>query len=303
MSQETIEKTFNISGQASLKLTNIRGSVEVRPGEADQIQISVIKHLDSGDAQNTEIELSQTADGSVLAATHFPEGWWSWLLGSKPCRVDYVVKMPQAGRLKLRGVENSVFVDGLEAEFDLASVSGELSLRNLLGPVKINTVSGDVSIGRVSGSLDLVTVSGDLNASDARLNAINAKTVSGHLSLQTPLAEGPYKFDSVSGDVRLLLPAETRCSARLRTVSGEITSTFPGTDFLRSHGTLSIEIQGGGVPVTAGSVSGNLQLYPSGGSAPHAAEKAPAGVDRREILARIERGEISAAEALEQLKA
>ena len=302
MSQETIEKTFNISGKASLKLSNIRGSVEVRPGEANQIQISVTKHLDSGDAQNTEIELSQTGDGSVLAATHFPDGWWSWLLGSKPCRVDYVVKMPHAGQLKLKGVENSVFVDGLEGEFDLASVSGELSLRNLLGPVKINTVSGDISISRVSGALELVTVSGHLNASDARLNAINAKTVSGHLSLQTALTDGPYKFDSVSGDVRLLLPADTRCSARLRSVSGEISSTFPGSDFLRNHGTLSVEIQGGGVPLTVGSVSGNLQLYPSGGTPP-AAEKAPAAADRSEILARIERGEISAAEALEQLKA
>lgn len=303
MSQETIEKTFNISGSASLKLTNIRGSVEVRPGDANQIQVSVTRHLDSGDAQNTEIELSQAADGSVVVATHFPDGWWLWLLGSKPCRVDYVVKMPQAGLLKLRGVENSVFVDGLEAEFDLASVSGELSLQNLLGPLKINTVSGDVSLSRVSGSLDLVTVSGDLNASDVRLGAINAKTVSGHLSLQTPLAEGPYKFDSVSGDMRLLLPAETRCSARLRSVSGEIASTFPGSDFLRNHGMLSVEIQGGGVAITAGSVSGNLQLYPSGGNTPPAAEKAPAGIDRSEILDRIERGEISAAEALEQLKA
>lgn len=304
MSQETMQKMFQVASPVRLNLSNIRGLVEIGPGQADQVQVTVIKHTESGDAGNTEIELSQSADGSVVAATHFPDGWWLWLLGSKPCRVDYLVKMPQGSMLMLKGVENSVFLDGLEGEFDVTSVSGNLTLCNLTGPVRINTVSGDVSITRVSGALNLVTVSGDLDAREARLAAINAKTVSGNLTVQTLLADGPYRFDSVSGDVRLLLPAETRCNAYLHTVSGDISTTFPTTNSSRGHSAQAVEIQGGGITIDARSVSGNLRLRASADALRTASvEKTPASADRREILERLERGEMTPDEALVQLKA
>ena len=176
MSQETKQKTFQVTSPARLDLSNIRGSVEIHPGEADQVEVMAVKHTESGDAESTEIELSQGADGSVTVATHFPEGWWLWLLGSRPCRVDYLVKVPQGSLLKLKGVENSVLVDGLEGQIDLTSVSGDLTLRNLTGPVHINTVSGDVSATRLFGALELVTVSGDLQATDEQQDSISAKT-------------------------------------------------------------------------------------------------------------------------------
>ena len=303
MAQETLEKTFNVSGMASLKLTNIRGSVEVRPGEAGQVQVSAIKHLDSGDAGNTEIELSQSADGRVVAVTRFRDGWWYRLTGSQPCKVDYVVKMPQASHIKLRGVENSVFIESLEGEFNLESVSGKLSLQDLAGNLQINTVSGDVSIIRLAGKLDLTTVSGDVDAKDTRLAAISAHTTSGNLGIQTMLSDGPYNFNSVSGDVRLLLPRSTHCSARLKTVSGSISTTFSSTHVSQDFGSRAVDIQGGGVMISAESVSGCLRLTPYEDAQPvEGSGETSARMDSNKILDKIERGEISTEEALKQLK-
>lgn len=304
MAQETLEKTFAVSSPARLDLSNIRGSVEIRPGEDDLFQVTAIKQTDSGDAANTQIEISQAANRNVTVSTHFPDGWWLWILGSKPCRVDYIVKMPRNSTLKVRGVSNTALVDGFSGDFDFQTVSGNLTLKNLTGPVQINTVSGDVSATKLSGAFELVTVSGDLEAIDGQLTSIRAKTVSGDLTVQTLLSEGPYHFDSVSGDVRLQIPAEARFSARLSTLSGDISSKFPTTNFSRGHGSQAVEIQGGGVTIAAKSVSGNLRLHPFS-SEPRAAsaEKAPVSADRREILERIERGEMTPAEALAQLKA
>jgi DUF4097 and DUF4098 domain-containing protein YvlB len=297
MSQETIQKTFQVSSSARVDLSNIRGSVDIRPGEGNLVEVTAIKYTESGDADATEIELSQALDGSVKIATHFPDGWWLWLTGSRPCRVDYVVKVPQGSKLRLKGVENSLLVDGLEGEFNVTSVSGDLTLRKLTGPMRVNTVSGDVLISGLSGTFDFVTVSGDLELSDGRLTAVNAKTVSGNLTIQTSLSDGPYRFDSVSGEVRLYLPAETRCSAHLSTLNGDIYSAFPTSNYSRWHGKQAMDVQGGGVAVTASSVSGNLQLY-SQGNTPQAAS-----VDRRSILEQLERGEINPEDALAQLKA
>ena len=71
---EIIEKTFTVPAQARLDLSNIRGSVEIHPGEDGVIRIHITKDENSGDARRTEIELSQGTDGTVRAATRFPEG-------------------------------------------------------------------------------------------------------------------------------------------------------------------------------------------------------------------------------------
>jgi hypothetical protein len=275
---ETIEKTFNVSSPAHLDLSNIRGSVEIRPGEEGVIRITATKNSNTGDARRTEIELSQGADGTVKAATRFPDGVWSWMFGSFPCCVDYVVQAPRKCSLKINGVSNETLSEGFEGEFSFHSVSGGMTLRSLSGPVKVNTVSGEVELAELSGSLHLTTVSGKVSGKrisgplhlntvsgkitieESSLSSVDATTVSGGMVYQTAVAEGPYRFNSVSGNVELLVPAETRCSAELHAVSGKLFTKLPATSISQQNGNQTAEIQGGGVKVHLHSVSGNLSL-------------------------------------------
>ncbi len=117
MSRETVEQAFNVSIPARLKLSNICGSVDIRPGDDGTIRVTAVKNPDTGDAERTEVELSQAADGTVILATHFREGQWVWLFGSRPCQVDYVVKAPRACCLKVKGASNTLVVEGLEGKF------------------------------------------------------------------------------------------------------------------------------------------------------------------------------------------
>lgn len=216
---EIIEKNFTVASPVRLDLSNIRGSVEIRPGEDGVIRVRVSKDAHSGDAGRTEIELFQEADGTVKVATRFTEGAWSWLFGSFPCRVDYVVQAPRKCFLKINGVSSETLAEGFEGEFSFRSVSGEMSLHNLAGPVKVNTVSGEVELteltgalrlntvsGKVSGKriigpLHLDTVSGKVDLEESGLSSVEATTVSGRMVYQTAFGAGPYHFNSVSGDV------------------------------------------------------------------------------------------------------
>ena len=303
MCQETVEQTFNVSAPARLKLSNICGSVEIRPGEEGAIRVTAIKHTDSGDAERTEIELSRAADGTVIAATHFREGQWMWLFGSRPCRVDYTIKAPRACCLKVHGVSNTVVAEGFKGDFDFDSVSGELTLRDLTGSFKVKTVSGDLSGERLSGPLSLNAVSGDVNLVESTLPSVAATTVSGDLRLQTALAEGSYTFNSVSGDVRLILPPETRCSARLHSVSGQISTPFPLTSYYHGHGSQVAEVQSRGVNVSLNSISGDLLLDSDSEIQPALAPpQASPAIDRRGILECIENGEMTVEEGLTHLR-
>ncbi len=302
MSDDKIEQTFEVTQPARLEVRNICGSIEIRPGEDGKIHVSAIKQPDSGDLQRTEIEVTHQPDGTVRVATRFPDGAWSWMFGSHPCCVDYGIQAPRRCSVKVVGVSNTTWVEGFEGEFDINSVSGEITLHDLTGPVRIHTVSGDAALQRTTGVLDLDTVSGDLAILDGKHSSIKANTVSGNLAVTTALVDGPYKFSSVSGDVRLTLPAETRCTAELRSVSGDLVSAFPGTGYHHHSGVKTIQVQGGGTRVDMNSVSGDLSLDCDGPLPSQAAGSLASSQDRRAVLESVERGEITVEEALVKLQ-
>jgi DUF4097 and DUF4098 domain-containing protein YvlB len=275
---ENIEKTFTVSAPARLNLSNIRGSVEIRPGQDGEIHVTANKHSGSGDASRTDVELVQETDGTVKVATHFPDAGWSWLIGSFPCRVDYVVRAPRQCSLKINGVSSDIVAEGFEGEFNFNSVSGEMTLRKLSGPVnaktvsgaielaeltgemRINTVSGQISGKSLAGGLHLDTISGRVSFQESSLPSAEATTVSGDMALQTDLGNGPYRFNSVSGNVELKVPPESRCDAELHAISGSLSTKLPATSTVRQNGKQTIEVQGGGVKLYLNSVSGNLSL-------------------------------------------
>ncbi len=125
---ETIEKKFNVSKPARLTVNNVSGSVNIRPGEEGTIQVTAIKHPFTGDEKRTEIEITQDTDGTVKASTHFPDGGWSWMFGSHPCDVDYVISVPAQCSIKANGVSATMIAEGLEGDVNVNSVSGEITL-------------------------------------------------------------------------------------------------------------------------------------------------------------------------------
>ncbi|MFA5874046.1 MAG: DUF4097 family beta strand repeat-containing protein [Anaerolineales bacterium] len=301
---ENIEKTFSVASPARLSVSNIRGSVEIHPGEDGVIQVTAIKQHYTGDEKRTGIEINQEADGTVKAATRFPDGGWNWLFGSQPCEVDYVVKAPRQCSLKLNGVSNTVLAEGFEGAVSVNSVSGEITLRDLTGSVRIHTVSGEADGDRIAGSLSLDTVSGDVALKESAFSSIKANTVSGDMRIRTSLTEGPYDFKSVSGQVRLTVPPDTHCTGELHSVSGDLVSAFPVTGYSRQHGSQMVNVQGGGVKISLNSVSGDLSLD-CDGEIPPAPEplKTFSSEERRAVLERVERGELTVDEALGHLHA
>ncbi|MBN2149021.1 MAG: DUF4097 family beta strand repeat protein [Anaerolineales bacterium] len=314
MSEETIERTFTVSGSARLDLRNVRGLVVIRPGEAEQVQVTAVKIMDTGRADRTQVEVSQEGN-TVMVKTCYQEGSSGWFGNSKPCKVNYTVSLPQGSTVKVRCVSSSLQITDLQGEFDAKSVSGNMTLNELSGPLKLHTVSGDISASRLSGTLSLETVSGDVTLRESDIPFADVHTVSGDIVLETPLGEGPYSFRSVSGDVRLLTPGDAQCSLHLSTLSGRLRSTLPVHANQRSNGSRKIEFQGSGAQVSMNSVSGDLRVGPVEHVEQEIAEVAaptlsvppipstpPAGVATSSVLRQVEQGEITVEEAVRLLQ-
>jgi hypothetical protein len=301
---ETIEKTISVTSPAQLAVSNISGSVEIHPGEEGVIQVTAVKRPHSGDEKRTEIEISQEADGTVKAATRYPDGGWTWMFGSHPCDVDYVIYAPHLCSIRVNGVSNTVFAEGLEGEVKVNTVSGEITLKTLQGAIRIHTVGGDTEAEHLSGTLEADTVSGDVVVKESTLSSIKGKTVSGDMRISTPLAEGPYEFKSVSGDVRMTVPPETACTGELHSLSSDLVSAFPTSGFSSNHRSQSVLVQGGGVKISLNSISGDLFLDCNGEIPPAPKQAKPvSSEERKAVLESVERGELTVEQALGKLHA
>lgn len=314
MSDETIEKTFQVTTPARLVISNIRGSITILPGDADVIEATAVGHgnFDNGDFS---IEMTQDSDGTVRIETRNKESFFGFL--SHPPKVEYTVHVPQGIQLKASCVSSSLSVSDLEGDFQLKTVSGDMQVKNLTGPFKLKAVSGDISGSHLAGVLELGTVSGRVKLLESNFPNADGSTVSGDLILQSPISAGPYQFGSVSGSVKLLVPTDTHCNAELNSVSGKIRSSLPATTTSVGRGTKVTQVGNGGTTVRLKSVSGSLVFEVEGIPASSVsstsepvtptpptppAEPAQPPLSTADILQRIERGEMTVDEAIKLMR-
>src|SRR5687767_158767 len=100
-------ETFTVGDTARLTLSNIRGRVDIQPGELGTVTVQATLR-DEERAANTVIEMFQAEDGTVTVATrHQPNvfGWLGVMGGRQPSRVDYVVRAPRQCSMEVSIVE------------------------------------------------------------------------------------------------------------------------------------------------------------------------------------------------------
>jgi hypothetical protein len=308
MEDNSTQQIFQVSSPARLYVENIRGSVFVRAGETQEIIVQAAIDLQSGQAERTHVELSQDPDGTVRAVTRMDSGRGLSGSGINPCKVSYIITAPHACDVEVSAVTSSVVTEGLQGRVNIRQVSGSVALTDLAGTFEIDSVSGSVTGLRLSGEFPrLKTVSGAIQLGDSQVTRLSARTVSGDIAIESPLVDGPYELETVSGDARLVVPQETHCEVSSRSFSGETYVGLSSTYLKHSGRSQRIVVQDGGPQVSFRSMSGGLSILTAEQiehPAPHQPEVAaapPDEPDRMRILERIGRGELSVDEGIRLL--
>jgi hypothetical protein len=324
MSAETFEHTFEVEVPARLKVSNIRGHVDIQPGEDGIINITVVKHKSSGINGQTQLIIGQESDGLVVAEAKPGNSITNWFGLNKPNQVDFTIQVPQTCSVKLNCVSSSAAIHGLAGDIDANCVSGSLELSNLTGKFHLSSVSGKITAEKLEGPLEMNNVSGKVKITESHIPKMIGKTVSGSAIIETPLTKGPYEFKSVSGNMSVITPEDTACTVRIKSVSGTAKVNLPVTSRSGVRNKQVIEVAGGGPEVTIKSISGVLEvgshnyaeaesvqgetefhtqvkevIVPEDIDPP--VETTPPPKSQMQILQEIENGEISVDEALEQM--
>jgi DUF4097 and DUF4098 domain-containing protein YvlB len=285
--EEKFEKTVPLSKTGLFSLSNISGNTQVMTWKEAQVKIEALKvsKADTQDkakenAAKVTIDVTAEAD-AVRVETNYPKhngGFWGG--DSIKVSVDYKVWIPEQAGVELKSISGDVEVAaiggkakiecvsgdvGLQgaAGADIKLTSGDLKMQNISGDAYIKAVSGDLDVTKVKGSIKAEAVSGDiklLEVSDA--STIDVKTVSGNVTYQGAIAAGAhYEFKTMSGDVKVTLPADSSFDLEASTFNGDIDNEFQIT----TSGKISPrEIRGtvgrGGATLNLKTFSGNVDI-------------------------------------------
>ncbi|MBI5956062.1 MAG: DUF4097 family beta strand repeat protein [Chloroflexi bacterium] len=316
--EERYERTFQVGQRAEFSLVNVRGRIQVRGWDKPEVHITAIKRLGSylgaqRAYEETWVEMEQSgyrvSARTVMGGRDSIFGWLG--VSRTPPEVNYEVQVPVWSQVSIRTVGGPVEVSDISGAVYVKSVSGDVQLANIQGSAIIDAVSGVTTVENLKGNFGAKLVSGDAKLVNCQLSSLWAKAVSANVSVQTSLIpQGSYAVNSVSGDFRLVVPREARCSVRAKTTSGRVYCDLPCQVVEGGRGFWQGVINEGGASVELRSVSGNLfiggaEIESRPAAEPRMAPPAPAGgpgdTPEMAILRAVERGELTVDQALAEL--
>jgi DUF4097 and DUF4098 domain-containing protein YvlB len=283
--EEKFEKTVALAKEGKVDISNVSGNIEVRTWAQDQVRIQALKvseatSLDKAKENVAKVNIEVTEEGNVLRIeTKYPKNLFGG--SSVNVSVDYWLWIPEKASLEANNISGNVDVEGPGGPVDLSAISGDVNLRKAAKGGSCNTISGNLEITGVTGDLFLKSVSGDITATQIK-GSIHAETVSGSLNMNDVSEasvvrvkalsgeivyrgrinrEGTYSLKTHSGNVEMLLPADSAFDFEADTFSGSIESDFE----IKVAGKISEKemrgvVNGGGASVKLSSFSGDIKL-------------------------------------------
>jgi DUF4097 and DUF4098 domain-containing protein YvlB len=316
----TLEHRIGPRGRFSLRQAS--GDILIRGVEGDTVRV---KSLDDKPLSETfDIEL-----GDDRVEVHHHGGFDIGMrLFSRGSGADLRVEVPHGATVSVETGSADIDASDLSGSKSFRSASGEVTLNRLAGAVEVETVSGEIEVdGSAPLDMALKSVSGDVSVRVPSARRLDLGTTSGDIRLDAELAgNGPFAIRSISGDATIVARMGFRVEAE--SITGDLSSDLPSKrESLPGRKVLVVGRPG--PTLSFRSVSGDLHIAEPRDAAPaittrtteeamddkpvvddkpvtedkqtHTVE-ATGDEDRRlEILRSLERGDITVAEATDQL--
>src|SRR6266566_2097283 len=226
---EVIEQTYKVNADASVRITNPRGSVAIRGADTSDVRMRAVKSA-PGAAQLKDITVDVTAEPvDILIKTAFLRQKKMPLFAGASA-VNYTLSVPRNIRIPRVDVDDGeVSIEGIQnADVRANVVNGQLEIRNCCGNIKVAVANGglDLVYGRCEGpyfSADAQILNGNARLSIARSAAlrVHCETVNGKIANNLdPTVE---LNEQSSRKIDLSLGTGRRSDLTVRATSGDIT--------------------------------------------------------------------------------
>jgi hypothetical protein len=248
---ETVTRTLRVGPAGHLDLFNLAGAIEVVAGGAGEVRLQAVKRVRTASDEDAkrqlalvDVEIAERPDRAEIRSVYRTRRGVN-------VAVDYLLTVPAAMNVVLKGVAGDMRVRGLKGDLQLETISGNVQVDAAGRQATIKSVSGlieilslgadsDLRISNISGgvrardlkvrSLDLGTVSGDVVLNEVACDRASIRSIQGTLDYTGELRRnGQYELRTHSGGIRLAIPAAVGFDLNASTFSGEIRSDLPVT--------------------------------------------------------------------------
>jgi len=285
--EEKFDKTEALAKDGKVIVRNVSGDITVESWNQDQVKIDALKVSEAASEEKAkenaqEVKIEVTKEGNTLRIeTKYPREKRFWGHNSMNVSVTYKIFVPEKASVDASSVSGDVDAANIGGSVQAGTVSGDATLRkaaagaecksvsgdvtaeDVTGDVYLKTVSGDAEAKRIKGSIDAESVSGGVVMTDvSEAKTVSAKTVSGEVEYRGKISpQGRYTLKSHSGDVTMVIPADSAFEFEAETFSGVIDSEFP----IEVSGKVSPrELRGtvnkGGAVIRLSAFSGSVEL-------------------------------------------
>lgn len=297
-------------------LRQASGDVTIRGVEGETVRV---RSLD--DRTLTDLFDIEVGDGVV--GLHQIDGLSiGSLLRSRSSGANLAIELPHGAAVSIETSSADVQASDLSGSKRFRTASGEVTLSRFAGEIDVETVSGEIEIeGAAPIELTAKSVSGDVRVRVPAIKRLDLGTTSGDIRLDAELTgSGPFAMRSISGDATIV--GRTGFRVEAESITGDLSSDLPSRRE-SMPGRKVLVIGRPGPTLSFRSVSGDLHVAEPRDAAPRDAAalaagpatepteaieaqssdgNAPAADDPRlEVLRALERGDITVAEATDQL--
>ena len=241
--QGTFERTLTVNGPVDLSVRTGSGSIQIRTGAADGVQIRGRISAGSRDGiQGAErVRRVEAAPPVTQAGNVIRIGDTNDDPTYRNVSISYEIVVPANARINSQ------------------TGSGSQEIGSVDGPVRAQTGSGNIRIERAGGSLHAQTGSGNIEA-DSVGGEVRAQTGSGSVEVRQ-IARADVSVQTGSGSVTLSLPQDAAYTLDAHTGSGSISTAQPLTVQGKvGRNQLTGTVRGGGNSVTVRTGSGSIDI-------------------------------------------
>ncbi len=202
---------FPVEGMPTLIIRNPAGSVSIRSGAADRVDVLATKHLSGLFGGQDTVAIEFAREGDVISVSS-ARSYQKLLSPTTLASVSLDISVPPHCQVEVEGNAGTIYVMG---------VSGRMALKTNAGTITLQQVT-------LKDQSSVVTDAGTLCVQQASLEGeVRLHTNAGTVSFAGNLAPtGSYQFSTNAGTIDVVLPPETSFALQASSQLGSVTNEF-----------------------------------------------------------------------------
>jgi hypothetical protein len=225
------QKSYAVSGRASVRVLATNGAVRVTTSDANRVQF-IVTYDKSAWASDPPIGSRQDGDVVELKALANSHSWWAhWSFFDNP-HLNIEIRMPK------------------NADLQIDTSNGAVSLDTISGMVKVHTSNAGISASGLDGRCALATTNGRVDAT-GRFQSLDITSTNAGVMARAQSGSrmgSEWSIRTTNGGVELSIPPDLKANLSAGTTNGGIMLQLPVAVHGQQRGSYLRGTLGGGGP-------------------------------------------------------